>query len=63
MPNNGDIIRGKKWVCYDWYFNVWQARVAPYDNNEEAKPCQFVSQDKHGSQCGYYSVSIEDIEE
>ena len=55
-------IRVRKWVCYDWYFDVWQARVAPWLNGDD-KPCQFESRDDHGSMCGYYMVSIEDIEE
>ena len=60
-PQDG-IIRHKKWVCYDWYFEAWQARVTPYVT-AETQDCQFQGKVEHGSRCGFYLVSIEPIEE
>ena len=60
-------IRVRKWVCYDWYFEAWQARVASTTKAEE-HPCLFEDSymkpnGEHGSKCGFYRVSIEDIED
>jgi len=60
-------VRVKKWVCYDFYFDQWQARVLhntpEYVAENPDKFDHYGNADGHGSRCGIYLVSIEDIEE
>jgi hypothetical protein len=56
--------RERKWVCHDWYFDVWQARVAPYGEPKDIdgdSACLFETRGKdHGTSCGWHFVTIEE---